>query len=837
MKRKEKMLKSVLNKNSFHRPSLQQFKIFIAASILLLPLVSGIFFQISPDVAAQESFVVENYGVKVTSNLDASFNIEETIEVSFTSELHGIIRSIPISQDSLPYYISDLNVEGDPYTVEYDSSYVKLRIGDANQYVSGTKIYKISYTLTFPKDSFADYDYAYINLIGTDWDTQINHAELTFYYPVDNGSPVVPTSYEVYSGIYGGESNGAAAAVSDSEKIAVTLTSPLANFEGVTLLAKFPENTLRLAQEVMYPYEMTDYKADIDVSKDKKVHVTETFSISINDFSSPVIHRIPGISTDNTYYEVRDITLNGNSIGTASRLTTYDIYISDDGDYTVEYTILYPYRTPDEKSTLHLELFSSYREVLLESAVITVTSPFTPSEASAEFSELKGSKEPVQLSSGSGKVLDITAPSALLPFEGIYIDIRYPDSSFGFVWTFGYIFIIFVPLLLILIAAFLYTKYGKDDIVSPVVEFYPPDGLSSGSIGYVINRVVDPIDMTSMLLYWASHNHLKFIATDKKDFTISLDKDLDDAHPYWEQRAFEELKRLLENNGNVMSKATLEEKFYKVAEKMKSSIPLYFKNEHNLDDPKAKGMSALAAFFAFLWALIFTAATVFNVVHDFVPSIVSGIVTGICSLIVYGMFYYISAGWYQRKKAGNFTAVALSLIAVSAGVLIYTAFMFLTETLVPIPFIVLNILFIFVAQIIAVFIQKRSVYGQNLLERIVGFKEFLVQAEKERLEALLNEDPEYYYHILPFTLVLGVSDIWENKFSNISMTEPSWYEGGYPGYIYSAAMLSSFARSTSTDMSRYTAPPSSSGGGGGGFSGGGGGFSGGGGGGGGGSGW
>ncbi|MHB1452545.1 MAG: DUF2207 family protein [Saccharofermentanales bacterium] len=834
------MSKSALNRVFLHRRSIQRCKVFLSVCIILLPLCSGLLFQYNPEVAAQESFFVENYKVDVISGLDASFAIEETIEVRFTSELHGIIRSIPIGQDSLPYYISDLNVEGDPFTIEYDSSYVRLRIGDANQYVSGTKIYRIRYTLTFPKDETAEYDYAYINLIGTDWDTQINHAELTFHYPADNAVPVVPDGYEIYTGVYGGESTDSAAATADGEKIVVSLTRPLSNFEGVTILARFPENTLRLAQKVMYPYEMSDYKSDIVVAKDKSVHITETFRIRINDFSSPVIHHIPGIGTDNIYYNVRDITLNGSRIGTASGLSTYDVYIPGDGDYTIGYTIRYPYRTADEKSSLHLELFSIYREVPLESAVITVASPFTPLEASAEYSGLKGSEEPVALSSGSGNILIATAPSALAPYEGVYLDIRYPNSSFGFIWSFGYLLLVVIPLLLILIAAVLYKKFGKDDTVSPVIEFYPPDGLSSGSVGYVINRVVNPIDMTSMLLYWASHNHLKFVATGKKDFYISLEKDIDDAHPAWEQRAFGELKKLLDSSGNVMSKSTLEEKFYQVAEKMKSAIPLYFKNEHNLDDSKAKGMSALTAFFSFSWALIFTAVIVFSVVHDFVPSFISGIITGICSLIAYGMFYYISAGWYQRTKAGNFAAAALALAAVAAGILIYMVFMFFSETLVPFPFILLNIISIFIVQIIAVFIQKRSVYGQRLLERVVGFKEFLIQAEKERLEALLNEDPEYYYHILPFTLVLGVSDIWENKFSNISMTEPSWYEGGYPGYIYSAAALSSFARSASTDMSRHTAPPSSSGGGGGGgggFSGGGGGFSGGGGGGGGGSGW
>lgn len=37
---------------------------------------------------------------------------------------------------------------------------------------------------------------------------------------------------------------------------------------------------------------------------------------------------------------------------------------------------------------------------------------------------------------------------------------------------------------------------------------------------------------------------------------------------------------------------------------------------------------------------------------------------------------------------------------------------------------------------------------------------FLETAEKEKLEQLVFEDPKYFYNILPYAYVLGVSDKW-----------------------------------------------------------------------------
>lgn len=109
-------------------------------------------------------------------------------------------------------------------------------------------------------------------------------------------------------------------------------------------------------------------------------------------------------------------------------------------------------------------------------------------------------------------------------------------------------------------------------------------------------------------------------------------------------------------------------------------------------------------------------------------------------------------------------------------------------------------------------IKKRTKYGTEMLGKILGFKQFLEIAEKPKLEELVMEDPEYFYNILPYTYVLGVSNTWMKKFEDIALQAPSWYYGYTDFDVHS---FNSFMNSTYSSISSAMSSSSSSGSGGG----------------------
>ena len=83
--------------------------------------------------------------------------------------------------------------------------------------------------------------------------------------------------------------------------------------------------------------------------------------------------------------------------------------------------------------------------------------------------------------------------------------------------------------------------------------------------------------------------------------------------------------------------------------------------------------------------------------------------------------------------------------------------------------------FIIVLSIFNSIISNRTKYGVDILGKIIGLKKFLETAEKSKLEALVEENPSYFFDILPYTYALDVSDKWMERFETISIDQPDWY--------------------------------------------------------------
>jgi hypothetical protein len=129
-----------------------------------------------------------------------------------------------------------------------------------------------------------------------------------------------------------------------------------------------------------------------------------------------------------------------------------------------------------------------------------------------------------------------------------------------------------------------------------------------------------------------------------------------------------------------------------------------------------------------------------------------------------------------------------------------------------------------IAILLGIIARRRTDYYDGLLGRIFGFKNFIATAEVDRMERLFEQNPSYYFSILPFAWVFGLSDIWAKKFEHLTIAPPAWYSGYYEGnYFNTYWMMRSLDRMHHQAVRSYSPPVSS---GGGGFSsGGGGGFS------------
>ena len=159
------------------KQSLQRGFFFLAFSFL---------FTIFPNLVQAES--INNFNTKISVQKDATIRVEERIEYDFGSlSKHGIYRDIStviLNQDGKKYrlevqIVSVLDETGNPYhytTPSMGGEILRIKIGDANRFVTGLKTYIITYQARGAMRYFSEHDELYWNMTGDKWDVFIENA-------------------------------------------------------------------------------------------------------------------------------------------------------------------------------------------------------------------------------------------------------------------------------------------------------------------------------------------------------------------------------------------------------------------------------------------------------------------------------------------------------------------------------------------------------------------------------------------------------------------------------------------------------------------------------------
>lgn len=125
---------------------------------------------------------ISNFFVDIKVNQDSSIIVEETIMYDFGDlQRHGIYRDIQYKYKAGGgNYKLDIKVlsvsDGEKdlkYTTSRRSGYFKIKIGDADKYVTGGNKYVITYSVKGAINYFDDYDELYWNSTGNEWGISI----------------------------------------------------------------------------------------------------------------------------------------------------------------------------------------------------------------------------------------------------------------------------------------------------------------------------------------------------------------------------------------------------------------------------------------------------------------------------------------------------------------------------------------------------------------------------------------------------------------------------------------------------------------------------------------
>jgi uncharacterized membrane protein len=143
---------------------------------------------------AAEAWTITDFRAAIHIQQSGDLDITETIQVDFgTLQKHGIFRDIPVvydyNQKSNRVYRVDVrsvtDAQGRPwkYTTSEQGPFLQVKIGDANQTVSGPQTYSIRYRVGHALNAFSDHDELYWNVNGGDWPVPMSHVVASVSLP------------------------------------------------------------------------------------------------------------------------------------------------------------------------------------------------------------------------------------------------------------------------------------------------------------------------------------------------------------------------------------------------------------------------------------------------------------------------------------------------------------------------------------------------------------------------------------------------------------------------------------------------------------------------------
>lgn len=607
-----------------------------------------------------------------------------------------------------------------------------------------------------------------------------------------------------------------------------------------------------------------DYNVEIVVGEDNSYQVTEQVTMDFDTQKHGIYRYIPKKGFEGQRSPVFDQEWVKD--------WPYDVYIEDgnevfqigDADETVTgeqgFTFGYRMRIVNDKDTtkdfMYIDVLPTNWETDIDSAAVSVQ---MPKGIEADWIHVysgpygsEGLAENVRYRYDDAlKTIYITGKN-LAQGEGITVLCDLPEgywvNQLNYDWTKTAI-----PVSAVVCAGLillLWLIYGRDPKIIQTVEFYPPDGMTPAEIGFVLDGAGDKKDLISMIMYFAEKGYLSIEEYEKDKFCLHKLRDIEDKEEKKFARTLfdglfsgSKVSFVADQNSGAKGQASvyleeLDEDFGDAYVAAADQLGNLFRGKKKRQFRTA---SVVCQVFGLIGCVLIPALTgAFLILYD-ENSLLAGIL-GIAEAVMLVVFVLLLA-FLQRKfhamKKGR-AVTGIVILWILCGICDGVYGLMLGNALSSAPAGLVVCASMVLTQVCTVLMESRTKNSVQLMGKILGLREFIEKAELEKLNMLVEENPSYFYNILPYAYVMGLTDKWAKKFENIPIVQPGWYYGyGNGRYGYGndpffdawmfSRMMDSCGRTISSNI-HITIPDGGDGSGGlgGGFSSGGGGFSGGG---------
>lgn len=756
-------------------------------------------------ITAQEAFIIKNYDIQLHITRDAVIEVTETIDLEFTEERHGIIRRIPVrydapgggianrplkgGRDEIRIFLTNIEVENWEYQIEKDGDYRSIRIGSKDKKVDGAQRYVIKYNVYNAINFFETESELYWNVIGTEWDTQIEKG--SFKLTWDGNLPFdFQPRFFVATGNYGSEAQDADIKFGDNrQSFSGTTTRTLQANEGMTIGFSFPKGFLNPTpippQVLAEKFYIKNQVVNIRILQNGISEITESYTIvpvrkmnNIRRLLYPYIDNQAPKAKDwlggQYRYLVKNVEVKGTKRCRSGRsynvcFDISDLPVGEEKTVEVSYQVYDNYykndAAPKDFKTFAFIPFNKGIDEPVLSNKIQIELP----DGDIQNADFKGfiqgdaGERPANVRQlGNVIIADLGADSvSLMPDEKLLFQLNIPEnyitsSKSGYEWQLFWLNNrwLFLPIIIFYALYYSWNRWGRDEDFSVMVEYYPPADLPPSEAGILIDDKLHDRDLLALIPYWGSRGiiEVRDTGTDsifkKDEYYFTKKQHLPADAPAYEKTFF---NGIFGKNGEIdkeVKLSSLKDKFYTSMQSARKQLTQEI-NKRSFYVPYTRG-------------------------------------AGLALMIIGGMFgvlgfffFLFSLGGFEELASREFS---FSLLVGGVMSIIFGYKM-----------------------------PKKAPIGLDAYKKLAGFQLFIKDAELPRLQTFLQEDPHYFDKTLPYAIVFNQVEKWAAKFKDLTLPEPDWYHSSRHDTFSPILFTNALSNSMRSMSNTFVSQPSSSG--------------------------
>ena len=513
-------------------------------------------------------------------------------------------------------------------------------------------------------------------------------------------------------------------------------------------------------------YGITNYYTDIEINNDNTYNIKEYYNVLFfeNSQFERTVNLQPRVILSNGKFisyisEIDDIDApNSKQTNKTSKLYTVK-FAKKDVNHSENYKLKYKYIMGEDLDSnndiVYITLLDKNKNIITDQISFSIA---LPTEITSEDVKIYINEKLDETESAIYEIKNNTIEGIInnvTPNDTYSIQILLPNGYFKNVARTSAspnVLLLLLPLLSLIIGIILLKKYKRKLPIKNEDIFKLTEIFDSVEMAYLYKGKINSNDIISVIIYLANNGYIS-IKNFKTNFKITKVKDYD------KDNAIQKIiyDGLFQNKTEV-DVNDIEGIFY----------PYYIdacrtienkKNHSKMFYPLVKNLKKILLTIICIGNFFLMLRPLYNLLNSYVFATIIDIALSLISIVAYK----------QNKNVYKTLIFALKLVILLLGC--YLLIGYGLNLVIYIIGIVLSEISLYIESVIPI----RTIYGNQKLYEVESFRYELASMNDELFEEKIKENNNYFYDMIPYTLVFDLSSWWFNRFSNKINEMPTWY--------------------------------------------------------------